>query len=198
MAVFITGGGVKPKMFTPVNYIESSGSQRIILPSPLTQEDSTEVVFQLTQDTSGYAGVFGNRDVKNSANGYALYAYQRAFTFINGMAYTTVHSDTTDFLNKHTIKVSKNVVNFDGQETAVDLSAILDQQADSTGIFCFLTESTVEFPSSMRLYYMKVSRNGNARIELYPAIDDNNVYCVYDIVSKQHIYNSGSGLFTGG
>lgn len=49
--------------------------------------------------------------------------------------------------------------------------------------------------AKMRLYYLRIYKNGIIERELLPALDQNNIPCLYDTVTQQYFYNAGTGTF---
>lgn len=60
-------------------------------------------------------------------------------------------------------------------------------------IFNSHEESTLT--SSMKLYYLKMYKDGVLERDFRPALDTNGVPCLYDEVTKQYFYNAGTGTF---
>lgn len=47
-----------------------------------------------------------------------------------------------------------------------------------------------------KLYYFKVwDGEDNLVFDLHPALDESSVPCLYDLISKQYLYNAGTGQF---
>lgn len=51
-------------------------------------------------------------------------------------------------------------------------------------------------PGEFKLYYMQIQTpKGKTVADLWPAIDENSIPCMYDYVSKRYVYNKGTGNF---
>lgn len=198
MAIFITGGGTNPVTYTQINYLQSTGSQYINLNYGLKNTSSIELSFQLLNNDSGYMGIFGKRDsYSGTLNGYALFAYQNKFMFINAQAYTWVFEDTSKFNDVHTVKINNNQIIFSDKITSINISS-LQNTIQNCGLFCFYTGTIPEFISAMKVYYLNIYDNNVLEKQLVPAVDRKGVFCLYDKINDQFYYNSGSGEFTGG
>ena len=49
--------------------------------------------------------------------------------------------------------------------------------------------------NGMKLYDWKYYRNGTLAQHLLPAMDNNSVPCLYDLVTRNYYYNAGTGTF---
>jgi len=62
----------------------------------------------------------------------------------------------------------------------------------------FLYKQDNQSISKARLYYLKIYNNGNLVFDAVPVNDSNDVPCLFDFISGNYIYNSGTGDFVAG
>lgn len=64
-------------------------------------------------------------------------------------------------------------------------------------IFCkrINNSSSIDHYSSYKLYYFRIYEDGELVRDYRPALDDNNVPCLFETVSGTYLYNAGSGTF---
>lgn len=58
-----------------------------------------------------------------------------------------------------------------------------------------LNSNVLDVPGIFKLYSFAMTKAGQKVIDLKPALDPSNVPCLYDEVSKEYFYNSGTGEF---
>ena len=58
-----------------------------------------------------------------------------------------------------------------------------------------LNSDALDVPGIFKLYSFAMTKAGKKVIDLYPALDDQGIACLYDMVSGKYFYNSGTGEF---
>lgn len=58
-----------------------------------------------------------------------------------------------------------------------------------------LNSDALDVPGIFKLYSFTMTKAGKKVIDLYPALDDQGIACLYDMVSGEYFYNSGTGEF---
>lgn len=53
----------------------------------------------------------------------------------------------------------------------------------------------LDVPGIFKLYSFAMTKAGQKVIDLYPALDDKGIACLYDMVSGKYFHNSGTGEF---
>nr|DAG84219.1 MAG TPA: hypothetical protein [Caudoviricetes sp.] len=53
----------------------------------------------------------------------------------------------------------------------------------------------LDVPGIFKLYSFAMTKAGKKVIDLYPALDDQGIACLYDMVSRKYFHNSGTGEF---
>ena len=91
---------------------------------------------------------------------------------------------------------SKSVIYYNntavGSRTHASLSSYAQQ---NYMIFATASKNTITYYTTERIYGVKIYVNDELKREFIPALDDNNVVCLYDKVTKQYFYNLGTGTF---
>lgn len=191
--------GVNTTLYTPVDYIQSSGTQYIdtmVFP----YKTKCEVTFSVPNQPSsnGYLVAGWN------ANNNRYYAVAFATNYSN--SFVSVLRDNASAVilgpynnNIHTVIYNdeNNKVFYDNVEKGT-VSDLTTEGAQSIYLFTMHngSGSTQEFISA-RLYGIKFwDKLTNTLIkDFIPALDANNVACLYDKVEDKFYYNQGTGTF---
>lgn len=177
-----------PPDATLLSYIESSGTQWINTGVPgNTAGLRAELVAQpLATNDQGY---FGNAW---AANGFFLMVYQGKWRFHSGGS--VVDDGAIDTAAYSTLLLENNKLTVNG--TPYSLAGGVNQSGNLSMLYNF--GSGYGGMAKARLRSAKLD-DGNALLRDYcPVQDGNGVACLYDMVSQQYVYNSGSGVFTPG
>ena len=186
--------------FTPIEYLESTGTQYI----------NTGVVF------SGPNARVILRFEPTNVNHYGRHTYagaQPGWTFIannvapgklgvyHGSLNATQWSQADISVNTiYTLDMVQEGNTFSYKINNIENSAYTTISYTSSPYILFGTSigsAYAEF-SQMRLYYAKIYDNGVLIRDFIPGLDQNGVPCMYDNVSRQYFYNSGTGDFIAG
>lgn len=198
MGVYV---GVK-YTYTPIEYIESSGTQYIDTGVKPTTTTKVEAKFALTSSTQEqYPSMFGCQGTGSSGNGcFKIRNYlgsninfQPGDTSINSTVTTTVNT-----IYEVSCKYGELIVNnttYTGTSTWTNLNA---------NIYLFgsynLEDSSVlsTTRTAGSIYYCKIYENNVLIRDFIPVLDDNEVACLYDLVEGKFYYNKGTGTFSYG
>ena len=196
MAVFASRQIVLPQMVNYVNFIQSSGAQKIDTGVAVKSTIGYEVEFALTV-TSGQQGVIGGFTYGGYNHNFAGYDGKWFTQYGNNAGYQFGTTDT----NKHTLSqnVTIGAVTFDG--TTIQTGLTYYDNTDKTfALFCYNGGSSYPqfWPGSLKLYRCKMYDNGTLVRDLWPCYDPDGVACLYDKVEKKYYYNAGSGEFIAG
>lgn len=174
-----------------VEYIQSSGTQYI--DTGFKPNNNTRVVMDIQATKTGTWGCFGAR--KNN----------RIDSFTVWMTSTTAFRS-----------------DFDSDQNQINVSSVLNRVViDKNKNICKVgtkstTNTSVTFQAPVNLLLLAVNHNGepdgrNLSAKLYscqiydndilirdyaPVIDPDGVPCLYEKLSEQYVYNSGTGSFT--
>ncbi len=58
-----------------------------------------------------------------------------------------------------------------------------------------INSEAMDVPGIFKLYSFAMTKAGQKVIDLYPALDNQGIACLYDMVSGKYFYNSGTGEF---
>ena len=201
MALKKSGGGL-PDGFTAVEYIQTSGSQRID-----TGVKSSASV--------GMSADFCLVDTRSNQNLAQTYSDPERYQLMVLMA--SSWGGTVKFACGYfnTVKPLKEVdtnrhiyhFNVDGQYT-VEMDGIQYAKADPSkttfpenarNLYLFARNSPyVDGYAYMKLYSCAMYDVGVKIRDFKPCLDADGVPCLYDLISKTAFYNQGSGSFTWG
>lgn len=188
-----------------LNYLQSSGTQYIDanLPnhpngfraefkwSPISTA-SNQIVWGAEDAGSPY-----NRNYFNYKNSSSLELGCYSYEYI---AYST--SLGTEYITEtNTVRYTSQYVNINGQSVfRTDNNKNFARTILSPYIFAHNAGgSQVWANASIRLYYLKFYDENDVLLrDFVPALDNNNVACLYDNVSQTYFYNLGTGTFSYG
>ena len=199
--------GIEEDECPPVNYIEYLETDgNCIIPTRRIKGVTTDLVVEakmkLSVDNSTYY-VFGTMGAYTMSRTGIVKTNDRKLQFI----YLQRNSTKVDFTNTdvHTFKIDKNGGYIDG-ELKCDLSSgesnfNTNNFADSP-FYLFGNYYTTAYKydyaiSGTRIYYVTLSQNGEVLADFRPCLDDNGTPCIYDAVTGEYYYNSGTGTFNG-
>lgn len=183
-----------PDDFTPVSFLQSSGSQYIDTGRKLTQDSDITIDFRIVGEINRNAGIFGSRQSarKNNlalsqdggsnyfAGDFSKYPEYR-FTMVLTMNRTKIRMNKTGvWVNDILQKSWSNVANFETPTNGL--------------IFDVGNNNWTGNKAIIQLYSYT---DGSAQ-RLVPCLDANGVPCLYDLIGKTTLYNQGAGSFTWG
>lgn len=187
--------GRKPKELL---YLQSTGTQYIDTGISPTVNHEIELDFQLTNatETTG-TRLFGSRKTWNQQGFYGGTSSNlvgRNWWLELGNQYKEISLASDK--NRHIIKFGKNVY-VDKTYYYTFTSAFFDAYANIMlfGSFDGDTSTTQVSKTAYKLYSCKIYNNGVLVRDFIPMLDENDVACLYDKVSKAYFYNAGTGDF---
>ena len=183
-----------PDDFTPVSFLQSSGSQYIDTGRKLTQDSDITIDFSIVGEINRNAGIFGSRQ-SALENNLALFQITSPNTFNGDFSEYLNHRFTTaSSLERIKIQVNKTGV-WVNDILKKSWSDVADFETPTNGlIFDVGNNNWSSNKAVMRLYSYT---DGDAQ-RLVPCLDANGVPCLYDLIGKTALYNQGAGSFTWG
>lgn len=176
-------------------YLESTGTQYLLINKTITQNSNIEVKFQGVNTISGETPVVYGCNTINTRPyfwaGKGSGGNWRVFVAMGNLAQIleTITQDSYNN-NQHIIGNNGLIGYFD--DTTYTFSATF-----SFNRICFFGSDNPNGPdqypallSKIRIFYIKCDE-----LYLIPVLDYNNVPCMYDKVTKQLFYNQGTGQF---
>lgn len=193
-----SSGGGDDDSIQYVEYIEASGTQYIDTGIIANQDTCIDMRFQVT--SGGW--FFGSRTsstskdmwgfyLSNPTTGEATYYYMNA----GSREYSGINLKT----GEHTLTTFKLVAYLDGNTYSITRTKATFTCPTTLKLLACDTNGT--FESLMfkgKIYEVKIYNKYDLIQHLKPALDENGVYCFYDKITKQYVYNAGTGVFTGG
>ena len=183
-----------PDDFTPVNFLQSSGSKYIDTGRKLTQDSDITIDFSIVGEINRNAGIFGSRE-SASKNNLALFQITSPNTFNGDFSEYLNHRFTTaSSLERTKIRINKAGA-WVNDILKKSWSDVADFETPTNGlIFDVGNNNWSGNKAVMRLYSYT---DGDAQ-RLVPCLDANGVPCLYDLIGKTALYNLGAGSFTWG
>ena len=183
-----------PDDFTPVNFLQSSGSQYIDTGRKLTQDSDITIDFRIVGEINRNAGIFGSRE-SASKNNLAMFQTTSPNAFnVDFSEYQKHRFTMTSSLERTKIQINKAGV-WVNDILKKSWSNVANFKTPTNGlIFDVGNNNWSGNKAVMRLYSYT---DGDAQ-RLVPCLDTNGVPCLYDLIGKTALYNQGTGAFTWG
>ena len=198
--------------FTELQYIQSTGTQRISTLKPLSSDDTnvstwySRIDMEFTTLPSGTekmaCGVYyGGLAVRNS-NTYRVFY----ITSSGGGAWKDVSISNRLHVILTFTGQDMSLYSVSTDETLASASSAYlncsngGQSGDKYNLFAgFWNERTAFDYQQVKIYDFKIGPSENSlAMHLRPALDKNGIVCMYDLVSKAYVYNEGTGDFIAG
>ena len=171
-----------PNNYRTCEYMESTGTQYIDLDIKSKLSHAYELIVgdnsSVDSDAAGHffgSGVTGIR--YPSTGGIRM-------GFGNGNWLTT----NVNVLSKNTIYLSKDKATFNSANVPYGKGVVINEI-----LYLFATSNNQY--GKIKIYSLKIYNDDSIIMELIPALDNNNVPCLYDTVSGETFYNAGTGDF---
>jgi len=183
-----------PDDFTPVSFLQSSGSQYIDTGRKLTQDSDITIDFSIVGEIYRDAGIFGSRQ-SALKNNLTLFQNKNPIVFSGDFSEYQKHRFAADSsLERTKIQINKAGV-WVNDILKKSWSDVADFETPTNGlIFDVGNNNWSGNKAVMRLYSYT---DGDAQ-QLVPCLDANGVPCLYDLIGKTALYNHGAGSFTWG
>lgn len=183
----------------PIGFLEGiPGYGRIYFQTGVFTSDQTGmfVRFSLINDHDGYpmGGSVDNyrrcQPYRVNANNSALGGWNEQFYAYPTVNLTDVFTSSVNFKNDRKITLNKN--NFSSSDNIKPLTV------DSREIYLFADSAFSNYYWRGRIYEAAISKEASLIRAFKPAIDALGMLCMYDSVTKQSFYNSGTGRLIAG
>ena len=180
-----------PDDFTPVSFLQSSGSQYIDTGRKLTQDSDITIDFSIVENNKS-VGIFGARESARKNN---LALFRDRGLFVGDFSeYPKYRFTIPESLERTKIQINKAGV-WVNDILKKSWSDVADFETPTNGlIFDVGNNNWTNNKAVMRLYSYT---DGDAQ-RLVPCLDANGVPCLYDLIGKTALYNQGAGSFTWG
>lgn len=180
-----------PDGFTPVSFLQSSGTQYIDTGRKLTQDSDITIDFSIVENNKS-VGIFGARESARKNN---LALFRDRGLFVGDFSeYPKYRFTIPESLERTKIRMNKAGV-WANDILKTSWSDVADFETPTNGlIFDVGNNNWAKNKAVMRLYSYT---DGDAQ-RLVPCLDANGVPCLYDLIGKTALYNQGAGSFTWG
>ena len=195
-----------PEGYTAVEYIQTSGSQRIDTGVKSSASIGLSADFCFTDTRS-------NQNLAQAYDGSGKY-YQLMVLMLSSWGspdgsvwFLCSYRNTSQYFKKADTDRHAYHFNADGQYT-VEMDGIQYAKADPSqttfpadarNLYLFARNSpSVDGYAHMKLYSCAMYDGGRKIRDFKPCLDTDGVPCLYDLISKTAFYNQGSGSFTWG
>lgn len=186
--------------YTPLEYIQTSGTQYINTLVPARTQLRVEVDVQCVQNSGGPTIIGGNASGESDAL-YLGYNWNSSYNsyYLNPKGGWIDVRGMTDTL-RHTIIVSfENGTMYVSKDGTIVYSSALSASATTSPNTLFLfRRPNGTYTASVKLYGLKIYDyldGGSLIRDFRPALDGNGIACLYDEVAGTFYYNLGSGNF---
>lgn len=177
---------ILPKGFKRVEYLESTGTQW--LETNIKLSNKCKVILDCA---------FGNKEFKG------IYGYDQAndrFAIYNNSALRIDYGGNQMTNLPLSIKLGERyLIERDGNRTYVDGDLILTQteyEFESRGTAkLFWTGYLNWYATAFKVYRFTIYKEEVCVLNFIPCLDENNIPCMYDMVSQQAFRNQGTGKF---
>ena len=175
------------KVYNEIEYLESSGTQRIDTNIVGGKNTAIEIKFYVTSIGSSYEGIFGSRVTSNNTNSISLFTQNTSN--VNQRFGSQVLATQIKINTLYTIYLDKTKITINGTTTNWNQTADFTTPGTLTlfGIDSFTK-------SKCKIYYTKIWEDEELVLDLIPVRVDDIGY-MYNRVTKELYENSGTGNF---
>lgn len=175
------------KKYTPVKYLESTGTQYIDTGVVPYKNQKYDIKFSMVEINKNQV-IFGSRssgDYSNSKN--------QIYLNVNVANKVLLYLGTKNNNLFNSVIVNKEYsINNSINELENDFD---DKATESLYLFAMNNQKNIIANASARLYYFKIYNNDTLVRDYIPVVDESSIPCLYDKVEDKFYYNEGSGEF---
>lgn len=187
-----------PAGYTQIEYIESTGTQWIDTLITPDQDTSIEIIFSMNTLT-GDKGIYGSK-VSGSSRDFETHFYYENNVYAGYNANTDIKSawGSLGANEKYEVYHNKNLYYKNGSLIKTFNAATFTCPYDLVIFGVRNNKANPTWLCSAKLYHFKMWNDETLVRDMVPIKDDNDVVCLYDVVSETCFYNAGSGNFNAG
>ena len=183
------------KKYTPVKYLESTGTQYIDTGLPTKEHMKIDIQYYINnfEVARNYAfGVYG----ENSKYRMQWSHSNTSFAGYGNLYNSNIQSDNSNKLNRLVVDKGKFYLNDSIVYDASNASQVYSKDNNkSIYLFALNQNGAVGNFSSIRIYYMKIYEGNTLLRDYVPMLDKNSLPCLFDKVEDKFYYNEGTGEF---
>lgn len=186
------------KLYTPLEYIKSTGNQYIDTGIVGKSGIKAEAVFSWTTESSTSNEVLLG-SFKSSNRFYVIERKATDNNFLLGYGSLITTNTIVETGHKYatTTVLDSGEQTFIVDGTTVYSESVATEYSSGNNMYLFALNSsgTADYFADCKLYGLKLYEDDVLVRDFIPVLDLDNVACLYDTVSKQFFYNSGEGKF---
>lgn len=187
-----------PYGFSECNYLGTTGTQYIDLGiCPTATKIDLRIVLYKGEQAAQEQCFF---DIRKNGNSSMEIGFTRSvlFAFASGKGSLTFYGNERigNVIEVHSVFEANSrtaTFSYNGNSVSYTDSATINDP-DGKSISLFKVAGGLA-PATGRIYKLTLKFDNNTVYNLIPCLDDNNVPCMYDTVSKRAFYNNGTGDF---
>ena len=179
-----------------IEYIESTGEQYLNTNVNMTSNISANLNFQLTElQTSAHNSILTSyTDGVGSGFTFAQRSNNNNFAVAFGSSWNS--TEVSADLLKHTIKINNNGKCLLDNQILISTAGSAGLNSNLPILICaWASGSTANRFGYLKIYSCKIYNNGTLIRNYLPALDKNNIACLFDKVERKLYYNQGTGNF---
>lgn len=187
--------GILPSGYTQCTYLQSTGTQYINTGIKGKSDLKVEIELEATINPTKQ-GYFGSRTATNVGSFIFLMSSTKYRSDFNtSLGNININPTTLATYPRFKIIKDKNITTIENNAFSDTITYATFNNNLDMYLFALNTGGTAGNISSIKVFSFKVYDNDNLIQNLIPCLDNNNVPCMYDSVSKNTLYNIGSGTF---
>lgn len=193
-------------IYTPIEYIESTGTQYIDTKIRNTQK--VQIGINVTAFNDSYTLVYGSQSRQNPVTRRSCYINRGnvidKFSMSSGSENQPVSINvntnfTTGTYHDITVVFSETpTISLDGQTTTSDKTSDNASTELDDYLFCYNLSGNASYNVKAKIYFAKIWKENSLVRDFIPVLDSNGVACMYDKISNTFFYNNGTGDFIAG
>ena len=186
------------KKYTPVKYLESTGTQYIDTNYKPNGNTIIELKYQTPTQNTIQQGIFGARDSGNNRftlfTGAVKNGFQVDYSIVEpGLAIYSQNIPGVDGTAINVIKLSNYLIINDNKISEVSKKTF--QNSQNMYLFANNNNGIAQLPMKGYIWYFKIYEGDTLVRDYIPVIDSSGRPCLYDKVEDKFYYNQGTGEF---
>ena len=185
------------KKYTPVEYLESTGTQYIDTNYKPNGNTIIELKYQTPTQNTTQQGIFGARDSGN--NRFALFTgsvkngFQADYATSDSLTNYTQNIPGVDGTAINVIKMSNSFTINNNDINKI--SKVIFQNSQNMYLFANNNNGIAQLPMKGYIWYFKIYEGDTLVRDYIPVIDSSGRPGLYDTVTKEFYTNQGTGEF---
>lgn len=197
-ATHLVNNNMVPPEYTPIDYIENSGTNYLDLGITLTQDNSVELKFEVIPSANPdiIRGLFGGEYVNN--NRAYTFSYKEESSLMYAAYGNSVYSFSTDLTKPHIIKREKRRLYLDKTIVYENPDLTFDT-LNPVSLFA-TTASGSHNIGILKIYFCRIYDENGYLIGNYVPVrrESDNKIGIYETINGEFITNESGTDFTGG